>query len=34
MEKIRKMKHKNIAAEMLRKLLEDNNRVFCKELSG
>ena len=30
MEKIRRMKHKNIAAEMLRKLLEDNIRVFAK----
>ncbi len=30
MEKIRKMKHKNIAAEMLRKLLEDNIRVYAK----
>lgn len=30
MNKIRKMKHKNIAAEMLRKLLEDNIRVFAK----
>ena len=30
MEKIRKMKHKNIAAEMLRKLLEDNIRVFAR----
>ena len=30
MDKIRKMKHKNIAAEMLRKLLEDNIRVFAK----
>ena len=30
MEKIRRMKHKNIAAEMLRKLLEDNIRVFSK----
>jgi len=30
MDKIRKMKHKNIAAEMLRKLLEDNIRVFAR----
>ena len=30
MEKIRSMKHKNIAAEMLRKLLEDNIHVFAK----
>jgi len=30
MEQIRKMKHKNIAAEMLRKLLEDNIRVYAK----
>lgn len=30
MEKIRRMKHRNIAAEMLRKLLEDNIRVFAK----
>ena len=30
MEKIRKMKHKNIAAEMLRKLLEDNIHVFAR----
>ena len=30
MEKIRKMKHKNIAAEMLRNLLEDNIRVFAR----
>lgn len=30
MEKIRKMKHKNIAAETLRKLLEDNIRVFAR----
>ncbi len=30
MDKIRRMKHKNIAAEMLRKLLEDNIRVFAK----
>ena len=30
MEKIRRMKHKNIAAEMLRKLLEDNVRVFAR----
>ncbi|MCM1243599.1 MAG: DUF3387 domain-containing protein, partial [Roseburia sp.] len=29
-DKIRKMKHKNIAAEMLRKLLEDDIRVFAK----
>lgn len=28
--KIRRMKHKNIAAEMLRKLLEDNIRVFAR----
>lgn len=30
MGKIRRMKHKNIAAEMLRKLLEDNIRVFAR----
>ncbi len=30
MDKIRKMKHENIAAEMLRKLLEDNIRVFAR----
>ena len=30
MDKIRRMKHKNIAAEMLRKLLEDNIRVFAR----
>ncbi len=30
MDKIRKMKHKNIAAEMLRKLLEDNIHVFAR----
>ena len=30
MEKIRKMKHKNIATEMLRKLLENHTRVFAK----
>lgn len=30
MEKIGRMKHKNIAAEMLRKLLEDNIRVFAR----
>lgn len=30
MDKIHKMKHKNIAAEMLRKLLEDNIRVFAR----
>ena len=30
MEKIRRIKHKNIAAEILRKLLEDNIRVFAK----
>lgn len=30
MERIRKMKHKNIAAETLRKLLEDNIRVFAR----
>lgn len=30
MEKIRRMKHKNIAAEMLRKLLEDNIRAFAR----
>lgn len=30
MEKIRRMKHKNIAAEMLRNLLEDNIRVFAR----
>lgn len=28
MQQVRKMKHKNIAAEMLRKLLEDNIKVF------
>lgn len=30
MEQIRRMRHKNIAAEMLRKLLEDNIRVFAR----
>lgn len=30
MEKIRKMKHKNLAAEMLRKLLENNIVVFSR----
>ena len=30
MEKIRRMRHKNIAAEMLRRLLEDNIRVFAR----
>ena len=30
MAQIRKMKHKNIAAEMLRSLLEDNIRVFAR----
>ena len=30
MDQIRRMKHKNIAAEMLRKLLEDNIRVFAR----
>lgn len=30
MEKIRRMKHKNIAAQMLQKLLEDNICVFAK----
>lgn len=30
MDKIRNMKHKNIAAETLRKLLEDNIRVFSR----
>ena len=30
MAKIRNMKHKNIAAEMLRNLLEDNIRVFAR----
>lgn len=30
MARIRKMKHKNIAAEMLRKLLEDNIRIFAR----
>lgn len=30
MDKIRNMKHKNIAAEMLRNLLEDNIRVFAR----
>ena len=28
MEQIRRMKHKNIAAEMLRKLLTDNIKIF------
>lgn len=30
MAQIRKMKHKNIAAEMLRKLLDDNIKVFAR----
>ena len=30
MDKIRRMKHKNIAAEMLRKLLDDNIHVFAR----
>ena len=30
MARIRKMKHKNIAAEMLRSLLEDNIRIFAR----
>lgn len=30
MDQVRRMKHKNIAAEMLRNLLEDNIRVFAK----
>lgn len=30
MAQVRKMKHKNIAAEMLRSLLEDNIRVFAR----
>ena len=30
MEQVRRMKHKNIAAEMLRNLLEDNIRVFAR----
>lgn len=30
MEQIRRMKHKNIAAEMLRNLLEDNIKVFAR----
>ncbi|MDO4977507.1 MAG: HsdR family type I site-specific deoxyribonuclease, partial [Eubacteriales bacterium] len=30
MDKIRKMKHKNLAAEMLRKLLDDNIKVFAR----
>jgi type I restriction enzyme R subunit len=30
MAQVRKMKHKNIAAEMLRNLLEDNIRVFAR----
>lgn len=30
MAQIRKMKHKNIAAEMLRRLLEDNIRIFAR----
>ena len=30
MDQIRKMKHKNIAAELLRNLLEDNIRVFAR----
>ena len=30
MEQVRRMKHKNIAAEMLRNLLEDNIKVFAR----
>ena len=30
MERVRKMKHKNVAAEMLRSLLEDNIKVFAR----
>lgn len=30
MDQVRRMKHKNIAAEMLRSLLEDNIRVFAR----
>ena len=30
MDQIRRMKHKNVAAELLRKLLEDNIRVFAR----
>ena len=30
MEQVRRMRHKNIAAEMLKKLLEDNIRVFAR----
>ncbi|SHM97362.1 type I restriction enzyme, R subunit [Anaerosporobacter mobilis DSM 15930] len=30
MDQIRRMKHKNIAAELLRKLLEDNIKVFAR----
>ncbi|MDD3416946.1 MAG: type I restriction endonuclease subunit R [Lachnospiraceae bacterium] len=30
MEQIRRMKHKNIASELLRKLLEDNIKVFAR----
>lgn len=30
MAQVRRMKHKNIAAEMLRKLLEDNIRIFAR----
>ena len=30
MEQVRRMKHKNIAAEMLRKLLDGNIRVFAR----
>ena len=30
MEQVRRMKHKNIAAELLRNLLEDNIRVFAR----
>lgn len=30
MDQVRRMKHKNIAAEMLRNLLEDNIRVFAR----
>lgn len=30
MERVRKMKHKNVAAEMLRSLLEDNIKIFAR----
>lgn len=30
MERVRRMKHKNVAAEMLRSLLEDNIRIFAR----